>query len=206
MKKPHRVFLMMRPPAKIRLDYLVLAALFLVGVIAGHLMGGSVTDHQHQELADYLFSYAQSAASRQTVSLAGVVFSYFRGPLFLFLMGLAICGVWLIPLFIMGQGFSLAFSVHCFSGVLGRRGILLAFVAFGIRCLFVLPCCFFLASRSWSAANRLRKGEHLRDRRVPTGSTLYPLIVCGVVLSIGCVMEISLVPRLFSLIMSHISP
>ena len=206
LKKPHRVLLMMRPPVKLRADYLVLALLFLVGVIGGHIVGGAVSDAQHQELSDYLSAYLQNAVSRQSIPLAGVLFSYFRAPIALVLMGLSGCGIWMVPLFLVGQGFFLAFSVHTFAGALGRGGVLFSFAAFGIRCFFVLPCCFLLASQSWASAYRLHRREHLRGREEIAHTALYPVIVCGIVLLIGCVIEISLVPRLFLQILSHISP
>ena len=206
MKKPHRVLLMMRPPAKLRADYLIMALLFFSGVVAGHFVGGSVSDSQHQELSDFLSVYLQNAASGQRIPVAGVLFSYFRVPVALILMGLSGCGLWMIPLFLVGQGFFLAFSVHTFVGALGRSGILFAFAAFGIRCLFVLPCCFLLAARSLASANRLRHREPVRGRESTARSALYPVIVCGIVLLIGCVIEISVVPRLFLQILKHISP
>ena len=196
----------MRPPVRLRTDYLILSVCFLLGVAAGHFAGGLVSDEQHRELSAYLSVYAQGASAGQGTSLAGVLFAYFRMPVALFLMGLAACGVWTVPLCLAGQGFFLAFSVHAFVGALGRGGILFAFAAFGIRCLFVLPCCFFLAARSWAAAGKLRRREHLRRREDDGRAAVYPVVLCGVLLLVGCVMEISLVPRLFLGILEHISP
>ena len=201
MKRPRRVLLMLRPAEKIRPDYLVLCLLFLLGAALGHVAGGLVGEAQHRELGEYVMSYTRSAAA-QRVPLVGVLFSYFRSPVVLFLLGLAACGAWLVPVFMAGQGFFLAFSIRCFAGALGHRGVLLALAAFGIRCLFVLPCVFYLASRSWKDAARLRKGSVIRERSGTEGRPFYPLLICGVVLLIGCTVEVSLVPRLFNLILT----
>ena len=130
-------------------------------------------------------------------------FCYFRSAVSLFLMGLAACGVWLVPVYMLGNGFVLAYCVRCFSVSLGKSGVLLAFAAFGIRCLFVLPCCFFLASRSWASSGRMQRAVSIREEKSANRSGAFPLLICLVVLLIGCVVEISLVPRLFSLILQR---
>lgn len=204
MKKPHRVFVMPRPRAKLRPIYLILSLVFALGAGIGYLAAGRITDLQHQELSDYLRSYMQCAASARTPPVAGVIFAYFREPLALLLAGFFVGGVWLVPLMILGQGFLLAFSVSCFSLALGRTGLLCAFAAFGIRCLFVLPCSFFLAAQAWFAADRLRHGERLKSELWPKVSPLYAFFACSIALLLGCVIEISLVPRLFMQILIHI--
>ena len=204
MRKPHRVLLLPRPSGGIQPAYLTFAGLYLIGVIAGHLIGNSVTDLQHQELLAYLRSYAQCAASTHHPSPVQVLFSYYRGPLALFLAGFAICGVWLIPLLVLGQGFSLAFSVNCFAVSLGRSGVMLAIAAFGVRCLFVIPCSLYLATKSWPSANHLRLGDRTKGKGKVSDSGIFPMIVCGIVLLIGCIIEISLVPRYFYPFLSKI--
>ena len=59
-----------------------------------------------------------------------------------------------------------------------------------------------LAGRSWKDAVRLRKGSVIRERSGTEGRPFYPLLICGVVLLIGCTVEVSLVPRLFNLILT----
>lgn len=203
MKRSRHVLLMLRPPDRPQTIYIALSLFFLIGGALGYVAGGLVTHAQHRELSDYVLEYSRSASVQMSGSWLAVLFAYFRSPLALLLLGLAAYGVWLVPIFMMGQGFFLAYSVRCFGGALGRGGILLAFAAFGIRCLFVLPCVFYLASRSWSDAARLRRGSALGDRFVPSSRTAYPLLLCGIVLLIGCTVEVSLVPRLFSLILAN---
>ena len=205
MKRPRRVLLMLRPPEKSRADHLVFAFLFLLGAALGHLCGGLLGESQHRELADYVLGYARAASTARSASMPGVAISYFRAPLAFFLLGLAACGTWLIPLLMVGQGFLLAYSIRCFGVALGRSGVLLASVAFGIRCLFVLPCVFYLASRSRAGALRLREGSSLREKPDPGVRGFYPVLICCVALLIGCVVEISLVPRLISLILIRLS-
>lgn|GEM_PF-219456 len=204
MRRPHRILLVLRPPQRPRTECLIFSLLFLMGVAAGHVVGGFITEAQRCDLYGYLFSYAQSAAFRRTVPLAGVLFSYFRGPILFFCIGLAPCGTWLVPLCMAGQGFALAFCLRCLMAVLGRGGVLLALAALGVRCLFVLPCIFFLAGRSWAAADRLRSGRSARTNKKSRVLDLYPIFICGIALLIGCVAEISLVPQLLTRVLGHI--
>ena len=203
MKRQRRVLLMLRSPDKLGTDYLILGVLFVLGMILGHVVGGFVREHQQSDLAEYVVSYSQYSSVRKTVPAGAVVFCYYRSAFALYLMGLAACGAWLVPLYMLGNGFFLAYCIHCFSLSLGRAGVLLAFAAFGIRCLFVLPCCFYLGTRSMTSANQLRRGDLIRDNTVSNQFGFFPLILCGIVLLIGCIVELSLTPRLFSLILDH---
>ena len=205
MRKGRRVLLMLRSPENLRMDYLILALLFLLGIVIGHILGGMVKYSQQKELFDYISAYTREISSHDSVPLAGIVFSYFRSAAALFLMGLASCGLWLVPLFMAGQGFILGFSVHCFGVALGRNGIWIALASFGLRCVFVLPCCFYLAARSWSNAAKLRRIGQIREKPDSGRSSFYPIIICGIVLLIGCMLEISLVPRLLTSALRHIS-
>ena len=185
--------------SKLRTDYLVLCALFLCGVLLGHLAGSLISREQYGELSDYLLHYVRGNAD--AAALGSVFFAFFSDAVVLVLLGAVAWGVWTVPLYMVGQGFFLAFAVHCFTSALGRGGVSLAFAAFGIRCLFILPCSFYLASRSRTAAKRLRRG----GRSKPDRSTVYPLAVCAIILLIGCVIELSLVPRFYSLILNRIT-
>lgn len=196
---------MLRPPEKLRADYLFFSFLFLLGNALGHLCGGLIKDWQYQELGDFILSYAASSIGSHSLPLPRVVFSYFRLPVAISLLGLAVCGTWIVPALVFGQGFFLAYSIHCYSVCLGRAGVLLAAAAFGIRCLFLLPCVFYLASRSLSRATCLRDGKTLRDCSSAGIRTSYPLFFCFIALLIGCIIELSLVPRLIALVLPQIS-
>lgn len=201
MKRPHRILLMSRPPVKIRPACIALALLFLLGAFGGHYAAEKVSPTHYRELSNYLQDYIAAHGVLHPAPIGGVLFAYFRGPLLFWLSGFSLCGIWLVPLLILGQGFLFAFSIRCFIVALGRAGLLCAFAAFGVRCLFVVPCSFFLAVQAWSWAEELRRRDPLRRGRRPIGEVLYPLCITGVILLIGCIAERFLVPRLFARIM-----
>lgn len=68
---------------------------------------------------------------------------YYRYPLFAVLLGFASIGVALLPCLTAAFGFSLSFSVCCFTASFGGNGVLLALAVFGVRCAVTLPVFFF---------------------------------------------------------------
>lgn len=201
MKSPRHLMFMMHPLKRIRADNLFFGAVFLFGAVLGYIAGALVSDNQHVELSDYLLSYSRVASAGYPASATGVAFAYFRLPVAVCLVSFAAFGIWLIPVLVAGQGFLLAFSIRCFTEALGRGGALLSLVSMGIRCLFVLPCVFYLSCRGLKEIMYRRKDLHVRERaeRPP----VYPLLICFVVLLIGCILDATFSPRLFTLILNH---
>ena len=193
MKLPRRWKLPPIARKKISAEYLALCAFFLFGVLAGHLVAGLVPGSSRGELGDYLLQYAGGTADGLPVG--AVLFAYFRAPAVFVVLGLLAWGVWLIPGYMVVQGALLAFSVRCFVSALGRGGLYLALAAFGMRCLFLLPCCFYLAGSVWRTA---KHGTAASVRTAGRKDRLFPLLLCALILLIGCVMELSLVPKLYS--------
>jgi hypothetical protein len=185
------------------LVYLALALFFLAGSGGGYLACGLVSDPQRSEISEYVQAYARVHAALRPLPVAGIVIACFRQPVLLALSAAISCG-WLVPCLMMGQGFLLAFSVRSFVLSLGRKGLLCAFAAFGVRCLFVLPCCFYLAARVWPRGERRRYTDYLKRGAGEAYGGVRPYFICAAVLLLGCAVEITLVPRLFSYILRRI--
>lgn len=195
MKLPRRRLVKPVVAPGIRAEDLFLCAFYLFGILAGHLLGGLVPRQDQQELASYLTGYAAGTAG--ALPVMSVLLAYFRGVVLFALLGFVPWGVWLVPAALTVQGACFSFTVHAFVSALGRGGVWLALAAFGLRCVFILPCCFYFARRSWLAAAQLRSG---RSRTAGPALPVYPLILCTVILLIGCVAECSVVPRLLHLV------
>ena len=186
---------------------LVLCVFFIVGAGLGRLGHGYVTAANNEELARYICTYAElvSVSKNVAANIYSVALLYFRYSIFYFLLGFLAAGVLLIPFTCAVQGFFLSFSISCFASSLGKDGVLLALSAFGIRCLFTLPCCFLLATWSFLAAkNRstLSAGGKKGTRLPP--EYFWRFVICVIVLLVGSVLELSVVPRLFSLALAKI--
>lgn len=125
---------------------LFLALFFFAGIVLGQVCSNGVPDATGDELSRYLtdFLRVERADSVPRAALSAAVL-YFRYPLLAFFLGFASIGVVLLPLTAGAFGFSLSFSVCCFTAAFGSDGVLLALAVFGLRCAVTLPCYFLLA-------------------------------------------------------------
>lgn len=129
------------------LRLLLLALFFFGGVLLGQVVLKQVPDETGAELERYLTAYMDldSAKLRSLRTVFSTLGLYLRYPLLAFLLSFASIGTILLPCTALFFGFSLSFSVCCFTAAFGPHGALLALATFGIRCLVTLPCFFLLA-------------------------------------------------------------
>lgn len=137
---------------------LFLALFFFAGILLGQVFSARVPDATGDELTRYLTDFLkvqeQELPPGAVLSAAAL---YIRYPLAAFLLGFASIGVLLLPLAAGAFGFSLSFSVSCFTAAFGLDGVLLALAVFGVRCAVTLPCFFLLAVPSLERAGALAR-------------------------------------------------
>lgn len=177
---------------------LMLCAFFAAGIIFGQIAQTAVAS---SELAEYLRHYAGWLAQdgMTGVSFWQVVVSYLREPLAVLLFGFCTFGAAVIPLVCAWQGFTLSFAVACFSASFGSSGILLSLAAFGVRSVILLPCTLVLAR--WALDRALCR---LRGEASPQTGPWWLLPGCCILLTLGTVLEMTVVPRLFIFVLSRI--
>ncbi len=177
---------------------LTLCAFFAVGIVCGQLARHGAPGG---ELAEYLRSYAGMVARDGVAqaSLPRVAAAYLREPLIILLLGSCTFGAAAIPLVCAWQGFTLSFAVACFAESLGYDGVLLSLAAFGLRYAVVLPCTLMVAQ--WAFDKALR---HLRGEPAPARQRWH-LLACFAVLLLGAVLEMAIVPQLFTLALGRIT-
>nr|WP_326164709.1 hypothetical protein [uncultured Oscillibacter sp.] len=124
---------------------LFLALFFFAGILLGQVFSGWVPDATGDELARYLTGFLELEGPEPPRTALSAAVLYFRYPLAAFLLGFASIGILLLPLTAGAFGFSLSFSVCCFTAAFGADGVLLALAVFGLRCAVTLPCFFLLA-------------------------------------------------------------
>lgn len=183
------------------LRLLVLAVLFLTGVLLGISAAGRTAETLSAELADYFDGYFRlSGSERSAELLLSTAFAYFRYPVLAVLLGFASIGVILLPLSGGLCGFFLSFSVSCLTITFGKNGPLLALCVFGLRG-FVTVFCFFLlavpalgtsaslASLSFGTGRRAAPVTYGRDWWLRIG-------ICAVLLTAAMCVDLWLSPRL----------
>ena len=92
----------------------------------GQVLAGKVPDATGQELTEYLRGYVALEAGVTPQAMLSALVLYYRYPLFAVLLGFASIGVALLPCLTAAFGFSLSFSVCCFTASFGGNGVLLA--------------------------------------------------------------------------------
>ena len=187
---------------------LFLALFFLVGVGLGQVLAGRVPDNTGQELTEYLRHYVmlEDGLSPQTVWSALVL--YLRYPLLAVLLGFSSIGVVLLPCLSAAFGWSLSFSVCCFTAAFGADGVLLALAVFGLRCAVTLPCYFLLAVPACGTASALAAMSFGRGRRaapVTYGRAWWQRLgVCSLILLAGMCLDLFVSPWFLRLALGRI--
>ena len=188
-----------------RARLLMLCFFFALGGALGSAVHG-ITENGNEQLREYITQYAAlSAGEKPAAALLSVLVVYLRYPLLVYLCGFATLGLAMIPLLCAMQGFSLMFSVCCFTAALGRDGIVLALAAFGIRCFVTLPCLLYLAAQSMERSfRRTAAGRDTGKRQAVPGRTIGPELLCLMILLFGIAAELTAVPGLIQLAMAGI--
>ncbi len=193
-----------------RLKVLGLCFFFALGILLGGMIHSVVANGADQQLRDYLMQFAKITAQSEDMpgAAVSVLVTYFRYPVLLFLCGFMAAGIVLIPTLCVVQGFFLSFAVHCFASALGRSGVMLALSAFGVRCLFTLPCTLFLAMYALSASVQLvqvRTGGRRKERMTRDRAYVWRFAICAIVLLVGVIVELSVVPKLLLFALADIT-
>ncbi len=188
----------------IPLRSLLLALFFVLGVLAAYAASGRCAGASGEELRQYVDECVHASTGRALTgeTAAQTAFCYFRAPALAFLLGFASIGIFVLPLLLAAQGFLLSFSLFSFAAAAGRDGFMLLPALFAVRMLFVLPCTFLLGAAALEKAYALALlslGNGKRTRPVAYGTPYwYRFAVCCVCLSLGCALELWLVPALLT--------
>lgn len=181
------------------LRLLLLAAFFAIGILLGRSFAKNVSGETDAQIAAYIEAYLGMGTLHGDGFLT-VLFTYFRYPLVLFLLGFAPVGVLLLPLTVAAQGFFLSFALCCFSSALGREGMPIVFASFLLRCILPVTCGLYLASHallsSWSLAQlSLGRAKGKRSSAVGGRERFLRFGVCTLLLLFGSFLECLFLPR-----------
>ena len=158
------------------------------------LYTSKVPDATGQELTEYLRGYVALEAGVTPQAMLSALVLYYRYPLFAVLLGFASIGVALLPCLTAAFGFSLSFSVCCFTASFGGNGVLLALAVFGVRCAVTLPVFFLLAVPAWGNSAALALASLGRGRRtapIVYGRTWWLRVaICAGILLAGMCMDL----------------
>ena len=192
-----------------RIKLLTLCFFFVIGIVGGWTAHCVVNQSDDLLLREYILQYAQYTTSNGDIaaSILSVLGIYFRYPIAIFIISLTSAALYLIPLLIATQAFSIAFSIACFVSALGNKGLTLALAAFGTRYLVLLPVTLLLAVYAMnSSANHVRKGntDNASKRSQFAPFKYVRTLICFAALLIGAAIELLIVPQLLKLALAGI--
>ena len=177
----------------------LLALCFFIGAMIGNGAAGLDAVTRSDELQVYLTSFFSMLQGKEHLSVQPgyTIFAYQKYPILVFALGFIPLGLFLIPIITFYLGFSFSFAVSAFLYTAPEKGVLLALLLFGLRCLVVLPCYFLLASDAMisCAAHALsdrRKGSESGYRKC----NAVHLVICVAFLLAGAFLEYTFLPRL----------
>ena len=171
---------------------LFLASCFFFGALLGNRVAGMEEVYSSAELQDFLSSFLTLVRSGQLepASFGAALFSYFKYPIVVFGLSFLTIGIFFIPIVTFYQGFMFSFAVSAFLYAAGEHGLVLALLLFGLRCIVVLPCYFWLASSGMALSVGPGTGNKTRLGSERAGSdTVWRFIFCSLILFAGAAFE-----------------
>ena len=168
---------------------LLVTLFFAAGSLAGFLVSRHCGSAAEAELRDFLRQTLENRGGGFSPALfAATLLSYFRAPLFAYLLGFSSLGVLLLPLLCGVQGFTAAFSLLSLAGILERERFLLLPLLFAVRFAVLIPCTLLLAGRSLRGAWGLaayslgmgREAERQKNSRFLSPLCLFSVLTAAV--------------------------
>lgn len=143
-------------PSEQRTALAVLSISFLIGGTAGCILAALSNGAGAEELGGYLVGYLTLAQEDELPrSLFQVLCGQMKYLLAALLLSLTALGLAGLPLLFGIRGFFFAFPVACFCRVFGGRGMLPAFILFGLSALLWAPALFMAGVPGFLSAQQL---------------------------------------------------
>lgn len=176
---------------------IVLSIAFLLGGSVGCVLAAASNGEGAQELSEYLADYLTLTQEGELPRrLWPVIWGQMKYVLAVLVLTLTALGTVGMPLVFWVRGFSLCFPAACFCRIFGWRGLLPAFILFGLPALLWSPALFLLGTPGLLSAQRLLR-RSLGESAPPLNPAIwYRAVACaGLGLSAG-LLEYWVVPVL----------
>ncbi len=157
-----------------KLPLLLLSGGFIFGIVFGCLLAASLSGGGSAALRTYITNFFL-AAQHGTLGIPAflsTLWSVFRWPLALVLLGCTAARRIGIPLLFALRGFLLSFTVCAFLLVMGRVGVLFSFLLLGLESLITIPILFLLGAEFLSKPIRRERGRSALRQWIQPSNTL----------------------------------
>lgn len=143
-------------PSEQKVALAVLSAAFLVGGAVGSIFAAMSGGDGAQELSGYLSGYLTLASEGEVPrSLWPLLWGELKYQLAAAILGVTALGTVGLPVLFGIRGFFLSFPAACFLRIFGARGLLSAFVLFGLPAMLWAPALFLTGTPGVLSAQRL---------------------------------------------------
>lgn len=168
----------------------ILCVFFALGAVLGHVLAH--VSGCDRELTSQLQSYVLLDGFAITpANLLSVSKLYLSYPLAIVLLGYCSFGAAVIPFVLAAQGFTFSFSSAALAIAFGRKGVVLALAAFGLRSILLVVCTLLLGMFVLNAKTGTTEAKFTFRGNV--------VALCLLLLAVGIVLELTVVPKLFSM-------
>lgn len=173
----------------------ILCVFFALGAVLGHVLAH--VSGCDRELTSQLQSYVLLDGFAITpATLLSVSKLYLSYPLAIVLLGYCSFGAAVIPFVLAAQGFTFSFSSAALAIAFGRKGVVLALAAFGLRSILLVVCTLLLGVFVLNAKTGTTEAKFTFRGNV--------VALCLLLLAVGVVLELTVVPKLFALALATI--
>ena len=173
---------------------MVLSLFCTLGIIFGTITARHLTTQSASELRAYLTAYINlQDKSPDGTAMLRAFSVYFRGCLWLFLLSFCTIGIYIVLLSCAVQSFGLAFSVASFFCCFDDA-IAMVLSLFALRAIVLLPTTLYFGSAAMLSAGCGKASRGISFWRC--------LGICVCILFLGVILELTVVPRIFTLVCS----
>ena len=168
----------------------ILCVFFALGAVLGHVLAH--VSGCDRELTSQLQSYVLLDGFAITpATLLSVSKLYLSYPLAIVLLGYCSFGAAAIPFVLTAQGFTFSFSSAALAIAFGQKGVVLALAAFGLRSILLVVCTLLLGMFVLNAKTGTTEAKFTFRGNI--------VALCFFLLALGIVLELTVVPKLFSM-------
>lgn len=164
------------------LNYFILALIFGIGIILGAVTIKILNVEQKASIIRFLNTFFKAMADEKLdniLILKQSILDNFKTIGLIWLTGLIIIGIVVIPIIILFRGFALGFTVGFIVNEYGTKGFLFSILGILPQNLFIIPGILSLAALGWSFALSTIKQRSRRFKYNRTGLNIldYSLLV-----------------------------
>ncbi len=184
-------------------NIIIISTVMLCGIITGVIAAVYISSDVRTNICDYIIKFISSLSVDESnhAALLNSIVNLFKYPITVFLLGLTAFGIVFIPVVVFLRGFSISFVVSAVIQTLSHKGIVLAFVTYGLQAIATITCTLMIASKGMVASKRMLNliRNKKRDERAVENVYLVLFAICICVLFLISLLEVYIIPRVIML-------